>query len=328
MDFGCRWQQLWSRDPFDAKKKRAFQRRMKRILKVCRVNVVIVDNRTFYRIPLRTCFKIANLIWLEKLSLWKYKMFEKYTLLCQDFLSIAEPFIDSNILNQMKCNYAHEIDSKRKLSQIKDLKKFIRLLEKRDIMSYSNIEPLWCISKKYIHKSDLESKLQEYESWLEAVSPLSLCNIYQSEVLVPSLASKSCSEHACNSMLSQLLIENSTKPFSSSQTLYCNSEQKEHYNLYERRKLQEAVMLQVKDRLGRSWRDVARHLGITECEIDAIQNKYPYDLKEQSYEILKIYILQSDTEQWAINLIRALEKGRRRDIKELVEELILKNRNI
>lgn len=37
---------------------------------------------------------------------------------------------------------------------------------------------------------------------------------------------------------------------------------------------------------------------------------------------------QSDTEQWAINLIRALEKGRRRDLKELIEELILKDRNI
>jgi len=66
-------------------------------------------------------------------------------------------------------------------------------------------------------------------------------------VLVPSLASESiCSEYACNSMLSQLLIENSTKPFSnSSQTLYCNSEQKEQYNLYKRRKLQEAGIFKI-----------------------------------------------------------------------------------
>ena len=66
-------------------------------------------------------------------------------------------------------------------------------------------------------------------------------------VLVPSLASESiCSEYACNSMLSQLLIENSTKPFSnSSQALYCNSEQKEQYNLYKRRKLQEAGIFKI-----------------------------------------------------------------------------------
>lgn len=45
-------------------------------------------------------------------------------------------------------------------------------------------------------------------------------------------------------------------------------------------------------------------------------------------KILQIYISQSDKEQWAINLIRALEKGRRRDLKEFVEELVLKNKNI
>ncbi|XP_018395352.1 PREDICTED: fas-associated death domain protein [Cyphomyrmex costatus] len=258
-------------------------------------------------------------------------MFEKYILLCQEFLNIAEPFIDSDILNQLKCNYAHEIDSKRKLSQIKNLKTFIRLLEKRDIMSYSNIKPLWYISKKYIHKSDLESKLQDYDSWLKTLSPLPWCNVYQSgEILIPSLTSESiCSECACNSMLSQLSIENSSKPFNNNlQTLCCNSDQREQYNFYKRRKLQETVILQIKDRLGRSWRDVARHLGITECEIDAVQSKYPYDLKEQSYEILKIYISQSDIKQWAITLIHALEKGRRRDLKELVEQLIFKNKNI
>lgn len=41
-------------------------------------------------------------------------------------------------------------------------------------------------------------------------------------------------------------------------------------------------------------------------------------------KMLQIYISQSDTERWAINLIRALEKGRRRDLKELVEELVFK----
>ncbi|XP_011698650.1 PREDICTED: fas-associated death domain protein [Wasmannia auropunctata] len=264
-------------------------------------------------------------------------MLEKYNLLRQDFLSIAEPFIDSDILDQLKRNYAYEIESIRKLSQVKDLKTFIRLLEKRDIMSCSNIEPLWYISKKYIHKPDLETKLQDYERWLETVPPSSLCNKYRSdETLVSSSASASASTSsecsACNSMhnLSQSSIENSTELFSNSiQTLHCNPEQEEQYKLYKRRKLlQETVVLQIKDRLGRSWRDVARHLGIRECEIDAVQSKYPYDLKEQSYEILKIYLSQSDTEQWAINLIRALEKGRRRDLKELVEELILKNGNL
>lgn len=47
-------------------------------------------------------------------------------------------------------------------------------------------------------------------------------------------------------------------------------------------------------------------------------------LKINYLQMLKIYISQSNTEEWAINLIRALEKGRRKDLKELVENLIWK----
>lgn len=43
--------------------------------------------------------------------------------------------------------------------------------------------------------------------------------------------------------------------------------------------------------------------------------------------MLKIYISQSNAEQWVINLIRALEKGRRKDLKELVEDLVWKTKN-
>ncbi|XP_024886802.1 fas-associated death domain protein [Temnothorax curvispinosus] len=260
-------------------------------------------------------------------------MLERYKLLRQDFLSVAEPLIDSDALDQLKCNYAFEIDSKRKLSMVKDLKMFIRLLEKRNIMSYSDIEPFRYISKRYIHKPDLESKLEDYDSWLKTV-PLLPSYKYQSDEtsVLPSTSKSTGSESTCNSMcdLSQSSIESTAKLFSNStQTLQCNSEHEEQCNLYKRKKLlQETVLLQVRDRLGRSWRDVARHLGIREYEIDAVQSKYPHDLKEQSYEILKIYMSQCNMEQWAINLIRALEKGRRRDLKELVEELILKDKNI
>lgn len=197
------------------------------------------------------------------MSLWKDKMLDRYSLLRQTFLSIAEPLIDSNILDQLKRNYAHEINSKRKLSQIKDLQMFIRLLEKRDIMSYSNIQPLWYIMKKYIHKPDLQSKLEDYESWLNTVPLSSLCNKYQSDesecfiinsmlwnwanklylsvtgsILSPTSESTG-SEYTCNSMcdLPESSIESSTKVFSNNtQTLHFNSECEEQY-LYKRRKL-------------------------------------------------------------------------------------------
>ncbi|XP_070151489.1 fas-associated death domain protein isoform X2 [Polyergus mexicanus] len=233
-------------------------------------------------------------------------MLEKYRVLRQEFLKQAVPFIDSKALDELKLNYMHDIDSKRKLSKVTDLQTLIRLLEKRDIVSYDKIEPLQYISKTFVGDPNLETRLHDYENWLRTMPTLHLCNMYQND------------EGRSAESFSQI-----------TQTLHCCLEQEERNNLNERRKLlQQTVLLQLKDRLGRSWRDVARHLDIRECEIDAVQSKYPFDLKEQSYEILRLYISQSDMERWAINLIRALEKGRRKDLKELVEELVLKNKNL
>ncbi|XP_012229436.1 fas-associated death domain protein [Linepithema humile] len=260
-------------------------------------------------------------------------MCEQYSLLRQDFLSIAEPFIDCGILDQLKQNYAHEIDSRRKLSSVKDLKTFIRLLEKRDIISYKNIKELQSISKLFIRKSALESKLLDYENWLKTVPTSHLCDMYQHNEIASGSSQgaenvetnqRTTSEPECSN-LPQSSMHSETVSFNRiTQTLHCSQENKTN-NLDDKRKsLQQTVLLQLKDRLGRSWRNVARHLEIRECEIDAIQSKYPFDLKEQSYEMLKIYISQSNTEEWAINLIRALEKGRRKDLKELTEDLTWK----
>ncbi|XP_070151487.1 fas-associated death domain protein isoform X1 [Polyergus mexicanus] len=255
-------------------------------------------------------------------------MLEKYRVLRQEFLKQAVPFIDSKALDELKLNYMHDIDSKRKLSKVTDLQTLIRLLEKRDIVSYDKIEPLQYISKTFVGDPNLETRLHDYENWLRTMPTLHLCNMYQNDEVFYSISS--ILESLSSSNLSQSTIGRSAESFSQiTQTLHCCLEQEERNNLNERRKLlQQTVLLQLKDRLGRSWRDVARHLDIRECEIDAVQSKYPFDLKEQSYEILRLYISQSDMERWAINLIRALEKGRRKDLKELVEELVLKNKNL
>lgn len=106
-------------------------------------------------------------------------MLERYELLRRDFLSIGEPYVNSDGLEILKCCYVNEIDSKRKLSEVKDLKTLIRLLEKRDIISYDNIKELQNISKTFVGESNLKNKLLEYENWLEKNTPL--CNMYEND---------------------------------------------------------------------------------------------------------------------------------------------------
>lgn len=108
-------------------------------------------------------------------------MLEKYNILRQEFLSKAELFIDSGTLDELKFYYMNNIESKRKLSKVTDLQTLIRLLEKRDIVSYDQIEPLRYISKKFVVDPNLESKLQDYENWVKSMPQLYLCNMYQSD---------------------------------------------------------------------------------------------------------------------------------------------------
>lgn len=108
-------------------------------------------------------------------------MLEKYNLLRQEFLSKAELFIDSGTLDELKLYYMHNIDSKRKLSNVTDLQTLIRLLEKRDIVSYDQIEPMRYISKRFVTDPNLEIKLQDYENWVKTTPQLHLCNMYQSD---------------------------------------------------------------------------------------------------------------------------------------------------
>lgn len=47
-------------------------------------------------------------------------------------------------------------------------------------------------------------------------------------------------------------------------------------------------MLQVSERIGSKWRNLARYLDITETIIDQIEIKYNLDLKEKAYQVCKI----------------------------------------
>ncbi|XP_076247115.1 fas-associated death domain protein isoform X2 [Calliopsis andreniformis] len=232
----------------------------------------------------------------------------KYNWLCEVVLSAAQLHVDESVLRILKEYYANYINSNRKLSQIRDLRTLLKVLEKRDILSYSNVDPLYHISN-YLNDLQVQQHIQDYKLYLQNTAHSSFCDMY-----------KKTNGH-------ETKIKNST-----SQSKVEDIELKDQ-SVYEEKKqatcseqeemLQQMILLQVSERIGRSWRDTVRFLGIPEYQIDVIQNKYPFDLKEQSYEALKLCISQYSTDNWKLSLLQALEKARRRDLKELVEKLII-----
>ncbi|XP_076228843.1 fas-associated death domain protein isoform X2 [Nomia melanderi] len=194
----------------------------------------------------------------------------KYHCLLTEFLSVAQLYINDTVLLTLKDYYEHHINSKRKLSQIKDLKALIKCSKFCDMYQDDN-EPE---HKESLKEVDIQSESTESE-WRSA-------------------------------------LQSST----STSTLYSHPEQDTL--------LQQKVLSQICERIGRSWRDTARYLGIPEYQIEIIQHKYPSDMREQSYQALNLCISKYSTDNWKLSLIHALEKARRRDLKELVEKLVLK----
>ncbi|XP_054014108.1 fas-associated death domain protein [Hylaeus anthracinus] len=234
----------------------------------------------------------------------------KYSCLREEFLSITQSNIDDRALKVLKEYYADYIHSKRKLGLVNDLRTLLKILEKRDVLSYSKIEPLDYISKNFLNDPLVQKKIEDYKFYLQNTQYLSFCDMYQDE---NEFKDKDTKEVRTNEPECQATSQSHATNFRS-----CSEQES---------KLQQMVLLQIGERIGRSWRDTVRYLGIPEYQIDAIQEKYPMNMKEQSFEALKLYMYQYSTDKWKLNLVHALEKARRRDLKELAEKLIMYSRN-
>ncbi|XP_078039247.1 fas-associated death domain protein [Augochlora pura] len=244
--------------------------------------------------------------------MYSMAMKSQYHRLCAEFLSVAQLRVDDDAFNAIKDYYKTCINSKRKFSQIKDLNALMNILEKRDTLSYVNIEPLVNISNNFLKDSHVYTLIKDYISDLNTEHS-TYFDMYKDE-----------NEHA--SKLTQKTEvpgaqeECQTSESGSSSQIYTKN--LKSYSTQEEI-LQRVVFSQICEKIGRSWRDTVRYLGVPEYQIDNIQNKYPLDMKEQSYKALRLYISEYCIGDWKLKLIHALERARRRDLKELVEKLII-----
>ncbi|KAF7384898.1 hypothetical protein HZH66_011984 [Vespula vulgaris] len=238
----------------------------------------------------------------------------KFKVLLNEFLTISKPYITTEVLEEIKSEYYYQIGSKRKISGIKDLEGLIKLLEKYTIISYDNIKPLYFISS-YV-KPNLLIRLEKYESdYNQAILSKHFCQSYNMY--------KNNNDQG-QETFDQMRLPNSLKESSYKSVLSETAEQFSKASYDQELKLKQIVLLKINEQLGHSWKNICRLLGLKECEINEIENKN-LSIKEQSYQALRICILQNNSD-WKINLLHALEKGRRKDIRENVEKILLNNK--
>nr|XP_005908981.1 PREDICTED: FAS-associated death domain protein [Bos mutus] len=81
-----------------------------------------------------------------------------------------------------------------------------------------------------------------------------------------------------------------------------------------------AAMEIICDNVGKDWRRLARHLGVSDVKIEAIEEKYPRNLAEQVRELLRVW-KNSTRENAAVScLVGALRGCQLNVVADLIEE--------
>ncbi|XP_044590136.1 uncharacterized protein LOC123268797 isoform X2 [Cotesia glomerata] len=88
--------------------------------------------------------------------------------------------------------------------------------------------------------------------------------------------------------------------------------------------LQAKIFHLVSDNIGRYWRDLARILDVKEAHIDSIELK-DIPVKDKSFQTLEIFISRCLGCDWEKKLIQSLNTIRRRDLAEMVQDVLAKN---
>ncbi|XP_043274098.1 uncharacterized protein Fadd [Venturia canescens] len=262
---------------------------------------------------------------LEKLQL-------NYTVLKGKFLRTSKPYIENrpDALDDLKSYYSSVINSARTSDYINNLESLLGILEKRNELSYENIKPLIHIEARYVRSPELGTLLRNYEENMHDYPVVPLFNVYdlyseqsyESQQGYTSGVQSNAQSAGGSSLQDPMTIYSTTLssfhltiPAPVQITSLPNSNNEDS-------RIATIVFLEVSDKLGRHWRDVARFLGVTEHDIDDIDYQPQLPLKEKALKAFTKFQSKSDPLEWKPRLQRALEKARRRDLMEMVEKLL------
>lgn len=103
-----------------------------------------------------------------------------YVVLKDKFLCKSRPYVDGrpDALDDLKSHYSSVINSPRTASYINNLEGLLRVLEKRNELSYDNIEPLIHIEAHYVESPELRTLLRNYEGNMRDAPVVPLFNVY------------------------------------------------------------------------------------------------------------------------------------------------------
>lgn len=219
----------------------------------------------------------------------------------------------NEILNKIKLHFKDKINSKRTFERINTFEELFNVLKKRNEICFNKTDAY----KITLNVIDDKASFKESEISNLRNEFVNLSKTTDTNELHCGPSTQLLSKEQQN-VLQEPHINIGTKKYEAYSLNNIHWDCKSEFS--KRKEFEKSVMLQVSERIGSKWRNLARYLDITETIIDQIEIKYNLDLKEKAYQILKMSQSELDFHNWKVKLTHALEKVRRKDLRDWIEE--------
>ncbi|XP_030371815.1 fas-associated death domain protein [Scaptodrosophila lebanonensis] len=217
--------------------------------------------------------------------------------------------VTSSDLDELKIYFEREIGSTRKMDLITTVEQLIDCLERNDNISEQNVEPF----RKFASLSDNAKFSEAVENYKCTDNPI--VNQYHEQRLSEELERKlriSGSLETCPAISQEQRQQH--RQIQQNYVIPCVLTEDKRRAIY--KKLMES--------LGRSWRELGRHLNITEGSMDDIECRFPNDLKSRILQLMQLFEDDecNDPRHRVLLLCRALSECGRNDLRRKVENIM------
>ncbi|XP_014209014.1 uncharacterized protein LOC106639767 [Copidosoma floridanum] len=255
---------------------------------------------------------------------------DRYFEFIRQFEQISQAHVHGDVLEQLKDQFKNQINSRRMLETIIDIRILLKVLEKRGVLQYNDIRVIKHVAKEFIRDTSVEELILNYELWLEE-NYSQINNLYNLAIVPKTDTIKPTS-------VTPPILGDSKMPFYTSNIDVGISmdhritvKQTQNHtptlpsNVDQEKELKDLISNGVGKKIGIFWKDVSRRLKIEESIIVEIEAKYctQEHRDEKSFKkVLELYFSKNH-HNWKIELMHALERSRRTDLKNHVEHVIL-----
>uniref|UniRef100_A0A0A1WHQ2 Death domain-containing adapter protein BG4 n=1 Tax=Zeugodacus cucurbitae TaxID=28588 RepID=A0A0A1WHQ2_ZEUCU len=244
---------------------------------------------------------------------------------CYDLLkdlAMQEPS-SLDFVAELKSIFLNDINSPRRYECIRTMADLIDCLERRDIISEQNVEPLRNLGYKRLDDA-IDSYIPPYSD-----EDIEGTNQYHCTHMANELSNKLSINGITPPTLHGSITYDNVRRSASGETAFSNTPPAglNNSNIYPcvlTENKRRAIYKMLSQQLGTHWRMFGRELGLREGPMDEIELQYPRDLSTRVYKVLQLFEEdECNNPKTHLRIIKdALDRSRRKDLRRKIDDIL------